>query len=87
MGQSVPYCELFDGKSLFEEQVGSPRHSPRAFSLSGLEAHPMISDFATQPLNQANFMALRACEDKTQGDDKFAPSLSRPRTWGEAIQS
>ena len=47
----------------------------------------MISDFATQPLNQANFMALRACEDKTQGDDKFAPSLSRPRTWGEAIQS
>ena len=66
-------CELFGGKSLFEEQVGSPRHSPRASSLSGLEALPTISDFATQPLTLANFMALRTCKDKTQGDDKFEP--------------
>ena len=40
VGRSVPNCELFAGRSLYKEQVGSHRLSPRASGLPGLEVRP-----------------------------------------------
>ena len=40
-------CELFAGRSLYKQQVGSPRLGPRASGPPGLEALPYLSWAAT----------------------------------------
>ena len=52
-------CELFAGRSLYKEQVGSPRLGPRAFGPPGLEALPFRRGGHTTPSPRARGQSIQ----------------------------
>ena len=73
-------CELFAGRSLYKQQVGSPRLGPRASGPPGLEALPYLSWAATPHSTSGRegitAPIIAAAPPRRQGDTCI-PSWSR----------